>query len=134
MRSRVRWMVCSTSPTRRGQAVRTVFSAPEIHYKRDAETASHWGLQGSASLHDKDLVLTVVNPSVSESREVEFVIRQAKIKSASATVLTHSDIHAHNTPAEPNAVVPKDQSMAKGTISRFVFPPASVTKLVMTLS
>jgi alpha-N-arabinofuranosidase len=118
-----------------GQAVRTVFSAPEIHYKRDAETASHWGLQGSASLHDKDLVLTVVNPSVSESREVEFVIHQAKIKSASATVLTHSDIHAHNTFDQRTVVTPQTKTV-EPTQGALVYnlPPASVTKLSLALA
>ena len=118
-----------------GQAVRTVFFAPEIHYKRDAETASHWGLQGSASLHDKDLVLTVVNPSVSESREVEFVIHQAKIKSASATVLTHSDIHAHNTFDQRTVVTPQTKTVepAQGALV-YDLPPASVTKLSLALT
>jgi alpha-N-arabinofuranosidase len=118
-----------------GQAVRTLFSCPEIHYQRDAETASHWGLQGSASLHDKDLVLTVVNPSVSESREVEFVIHQAKIKSASATVLTHSDIHAHNTFHQRTVVAPQTKTVEppQGALVHNL-PPASVTKLSLALA
>ena len=36
-----------------GQALRTIFSAPAINYDRDGKPASFWGLQGSASLHDK---------------------------------------------------------------------------------
>jgi alpha-N-arabinofuranosidase len=118
-----------------GQAVRTLFSCPEIHYQRDAETASHWGLQGSASLHGKDLVLTVVNPSVSESREVEFVIHQAKIKSASATVLTNSDIHAHNTFDQRTVVTPQTKTVEppQGALV-YNLPPASVTKLSLALA
>jgi alpha-N-arabinofuranosidase len=61
-------------------------------------------------------------------------VRGATIQSASATVLTDRDIHAHNSFAEPDAVVPKDQPLVKGPLSKFVFPPASVTKLVMSLS
>ena len=45
-----------------GQALRTIFSAPAVNYDRDGKPASFWGLNGSASLHDKELVLTVVNP------------------------------------------------------------------------
>jgi alpha-N-arabinofuranosidase len=118
-----------------GQAVRTVFSAPEIHYQRDAQTASHWGLQGSASLHDKNLVLTVVNPSVSESREVEFVIHQAKIKSAGATLLTNSDIHAHNTFDQRTVVTPQTKSIEpmQGALV-YDLPPASVTRLSLVLA
>jgi len=118
-----------------GQAVRAVFSAPEIHYKRDTESASHWGLQGSASLHDKDLIVTIVNPSVRESREVEVVLHQAKIKSATATVLTHSDIHAHNTFDQRTVVTPQTKSieLTQGALA-YTFPPASVTKLSLSLA
>jgi alpha-N-arabinofuranosidase len=118
-----------------GQAVRSIFSAPEIHYDRDAKPASFSALNGSASLRDKDLVLTVVNPSVSEPRETEIAIRQAKIKSSTATVLTHSDIHAHNTFDQRSIVAPQTNSLkpAQGTFA-YTFPPASVTKLSLNLA
>ena len=54
-----------------GQALRTIFSCPTVNYDRDGKPATFWGLKGSASLRDKALTLTVVNPHVSESREVE---------------------------------------------------------------
>ena len=54
-----------------GQALRTMFSAPSVNYDRDGKPASFWGLQGSASLHDKELVLTVMNPHVSATRKLE---------------------------------------------------------------
>jgi alpha-L-arabinofuranosidase len=118
-----------------GQSVRSVFSAPEIHYDRDAKPASFWALNGSASLHDKDLILTVVNPSVSEPREAEILIRQAKIKSATATVLTHSDIHAHNTFDQSSVVAPQTKTLepTQGALI-YSFPPASVTKLTLNLA
>ena len=71
-----------------GQALRTMFSAPSVNYDRDGKPASFWGLQGSASLHDKELVLTVVNPHVSATRETEIGIRGASLKSGTATTLT----------------------------------------------
>src|SRR5208282_2974934 len=80
-----------------GQALRTIFSAPTVDYDRDGKPASFWGLKGSASLRDKELTLTVVNPHVSESKEAEIAVRGAALQSGSATVLTNSDIHAHNT-------------------------------------
>src|SRR5260370_20516469 len=80
-----------------GQAVRSVFTAPAIHYERDGKPASFWALNGSPSLHNKSLVLTVPNPSVSDARETQLVLHSAKIKSATATVLTHSYTHPHNT-------------------------------------
>jgi alpha-N-arabinofuranosidase len=118
-----------------GQGVRTIFSAPTITYDRDGKPASFWGLKGSASLHDKELTLTVVNPHVSETRETEIAVRDAGLKSGSATVLTHSDIHAHNTFDQRQVVVPQTQSLEiKGRTLNYTFPPASVTKLALTLS
>src|SRR5450432_3391718 len=64
-----------------GTALRTMFSAPTVQYDRDGKPASFWGLKGSASLRDKELTLTVVNPHVSDSREVEILIRGAVPKS-----------------------------------------------------
>jgi alpha-N-arabinofuranosidase len=118
-----------------GQGLRTMFSAPTIEYDRDGKPASFWGLKGSASLRDKELTLTVVNPHVSDSREVEILIRGAVPKSGSATVLTNSDIHAHNTFDQRQVVVPQTKPVeTTGRMINYIFPPASVTKLALTLS
>ncbi len=118
-----------------GQGLRTIFSAPTIEYDRDGKPTSFWGLKGSASLRDKELTLTVVNPHVSDSREVEIVIRGAAPKSGSATVLTNSDIHAHNTFDQTHVVVPQTKPVeAMGRTINYIFPPASVTKLALTLT
>ena len=118
-----------------GQALRTIFSAPSVNYDRDGKPASFWGLKGSASLHDKELVLTVVNPHVSATRETKIGIRGASLKSGSATTLTHSDIHAHNTFAERNVDQSSDQDarVYRGKSLTYSFPPASVTKLTLSL-
>ena len=120
-----------------GQALRTIFSTPAINYDRDGKPASFWGLKGSASLNDKEkeLVLTVVNPHVSEARETEIGVRGGTLKSGTATTLTHSDIHAHNSFAERDVVSPKTATIEdiKGRTLSYNFPPASVTKLVLTL-
>jgi alpha-L-arabinofuranosidase len=118
-----------------GQGLRTIFSAPTIDYDRDGKPASFWGLRGSASLRDKELTLTVVNPSVSDAREAEIVIRGGALKSGSATVLTDSDIHARNTFEDRKHIVPETKSMeVSGRSLNYSFAPASVTKLALTLS
>jgi alpha-L-arabinofuranosidase len=118
-----------------GQGLRTIFSAPTIDYDRDGKQASFWGLKGSASLRDKELTLTVVNPHVSGPRDTQITVRGAKLKSASATVLSHPDIHAHNTFDQRNVVTPKEQSAEiKGDVLNFRFPAASVTKLAVQLA
>ncbi len=118
-----------------GQALRTIFSAPAIQYDRDGKPASFWGLRGSASLREKNLILTVVNPHVSQPREAEISLRGAGLRSGSATVLNNSDIHAHNTFEHRDAVTPQTKNLdIKGRMLTYVFPPASVTKLALTLT
>jgi alpha-L-arabinofuranosidase len=117
-----------------GQALRTIFSSPTVNYDRDGKPASFWGLRGSASLHERELVLTVVNPHVTEERETEIGIRGASLKSGTASTLTNSDIHAHNTFEQRNVVSPQTMALDfKGRVLTYRFPPASVTKLALTL-
>ena len=117
-----------------GQALRTVFSSPQVNYDRDGKTATFWGLKGSASLQGKQIVLTVVNPHVREARPVELGIRGASIKSASVSTLSDSDIHAHNTFDHPNTVVPQAKELRlAGRVADVTVPPASVTKLELLL-
>ena len=117
-----------------GQGIRTEVSSSSISYDRDGKPASFWGLKGSASLHEKEIILTVVNPSVSDPRETEIIIRNARIRSAVATTLTHSDIHAHNTFDQKEVVTPqtKPVELSPGALIH-TFPPASVTKLSLKL-
>jgi alpha-N-arabinofuranosidase len=118
-----------------GQAIRTVISAPTANYARDGKPASFWGLNGSASLRDKDLVLTIVNPHVSETRETEIAVRGGAISSATATVLTSSDLHARNTFEQKNELVPQVKELvATGRTLTLQVQPASVTKLVLSLN
>jgi alpha-N-arabinofuranosidase len=118
-----------------GQALRTIFSSPAIEYDRDGKQASFWGLKGSASLRDRELTLTVVNPNVSHTSECEIVVRGATLKSGSATELTNSDIHAHNTFEQKHVVVQETKAVeVHGGALHYVFPTASVTKLALTLA
>ena len=118
-----------------GIALRTIFSVPNLRYDRDGKPASFWGLKGAASLQDRQLVLTVVNPDVKVARETEIGIRGASIQSGSVTTLTHSDIHAHNTFEQRNVVTPQSKTLeVKGRVLMYTFPPASVTKLSVALA
>jgi len=117
-----------------GQGLRTIFSSPTVNYDRDGKPASFWGLKGSASLHDKDLVLTVVNPHVTEARETEIGVRGASLKSGVTSTLTNSDIHAHNTLEQHDVVAPQTKTLDfKGRVLTYSFPPASVTRLALML-
>ena len=118
-----------------GEALRTVFSAPNVHYDRDGQSASYWGLKGSASVRDKNLTITAVNPSTNEPRLAEIALRGAIIQEASMRFLSNADIHAHNDFEQREVVVPQMKSLnMSGGILVVEFPPASVVALNIHLS
>jgi alpha-N-arabinofuranosidase len=117
------------------EAVRAVFSAPEVQYDRDGKRATFFGLNGSASLRGKDLLLTVVNPDAKDPRETTISLAGGAASSASARMLAASDFHACNSFANREAVVPHSAEVAvrNGTITH-VFAPASVTAMAIHLA
>jgi alpha-N-arabinofuranosidase len=118
-----------------GQALRTIFSAPNVQYDRDGQSASFWGLRGSASMRDKNLTITAVNPNTSESRLAEISLRGATVKEASMRFLSNADIHAHNTFEQRDVVVPQTKPLSLSAGSLVVeFPPASVAALTIQLN
>lgn len=118
-----------------GESLRTIFSAPSAHYDRDGKPAIFWGLNGSASLHGRDLFLTVVNPHTTQSRESEITIRGGSPISATATTLSNPDIHARNTFENREIVVPqKNESIVRNGTVIHTFPAASVTALSIRLT
>jgi alpha-N-arabinofuranosidase len=117
------------------KAVRAEFECPPVTYTRDNEQASFWGLKGAASVRDKDLTISVVNPDVGRSREAQINLGDGVAVSAKVTVLTNADIHAHNTFENPDAVRPHSQELkVSGSELRFTFAPASVTLLQVKMA
>jgi alpha-N-arabinofuranosidase len=119
-----------------GQSVRTMVSAPRIGYQRVNAAGSLWGLGGSASIKDRTLTLTVVNPHVSDARDTEIAIRGAAPAGVRATTIAAGQLAAHNTFEQPRAVEPRETSAGPIAGGTFVhrFPPASVTRLTITLT
>lgn len=116
-----------------GQAVRTAWLAqplgpsPARHPQLNA-------LSGSCSLHDRQVVLTIVNTHHSAELETEIAVRGASIQAGSARTLASGDIHAHNSFEHPDAVEPKETTVgAAGKVLTHKFPPASVTRLQLEL-
>ena len=106
--------------------------APEISF---GAGKTLWGLAGSASLHGKTLVITVVNPHASDPRVADISLRGGAAKSAQVTVLTAPDIHAHNDFDHPDSVAPKTEpANVSGARFTWTFKPASVTKLEIELA
>jgi alpha-N-arabinofuranosidase len=106
-----------------------------VQYDRDGKPATFWGLNGSASLHDKDLLVTVVNPHTARACETEVVLRGGSANSATAVTLSHADIHARNTFDNREAVAPQNkESVVRNGIVFHTFPAASVTALCIRLA
>jgi len=116
-------------------AVRTLVSAPRVPHLRDGKPASFWGLNGSASVKDRQVVVTAVNPSASDARETEIVVRGAAIASARATVLTAGVMNAHNSFETPDVVKPAEAPIrVVGGSAIITLPPMAVGKVEIALA
>ncbi len=118
------------------RAVRIVPSASPVTWTDgQKQERSLWGLNGSASLANGTLTLTVTNPHLTEPRETEIAVRGRAVRSARATTLGARDVHDHNTFEAPRTVMPTAAQDVSATGSAFVyrFPAASVTKLELTV-
>src|SRR5690348_349837 len=117
------------------QAMRTLCSAPRIGWtdgqgtKRDLS-----GLAGSASLREHTLNLTVTSPSLTEARDAEIAVRGGAVRAARATTLAARSVHDVNSFDRPDAVTPATADLpAAGAVIAYRFPPASVTRLELSL-
>jgi alpha-N-arabinofuranosidase len=120
---------------RDGTSLRTAVDCPELDAGTAGQPARLRGLGASASLHGRQLVLTAVNPSVTEPRETEIEVRGARIETARALVLSGDRIQAHNSFDHPHAVTPRSgEANPSGGRLVFSFPPASVVRLVCELA
>jgi alpha-N-arabinofuranosidase len=80
-------------------------------------------------------VLTIVNPDTNNAQETQITVNGSRISNVQATVLTSSDIKAHNTFEQPNALKPSQAAVtATGSPLVYSFAPASVTKLEFDLA
>ena len=97
------------------------------------------GLSGSASIstsgNGKQLTLTVVNPHLDQPLTTEITVSGASIASYTGTVLSETDVHAHNDFDHPNAVHPRPATIGQpiGGHVLHTFPATSVTTLQLTL-
>jgi len=117
------------------QSVRTLVSAPRVSWQaRDGHRDGFWGLNGSASRRGREVTLTVTNASLTETRETEIAVRGATVNLVRTTTLAAGNVHEVNTFEHPDAIQPVT---AVGTVPAaggvYRFPPASVSRLAMTL-
>lgn len=118
------------------QSLRVNFSSPQVHYQRNGKPTTLAGLLGSASMLGKTVTITATNPDLKESKLTEIALRgSARIASAEASVLTDTDMHAHNTFEQPNAVQTKKLAVeVQGDRVNATIPPASVSRITIQLA
>ena len=118
------------------RSVVTEVSAPRHSWTRaDKSTGDMWTLNGSASVKGDGVTLTVTNASMTEPRETEIAVRGGgAVRAIQATSLTANSVHDVNSFEHPNAITPSTAHVAvpRGSLV-YTFPPASVTKLHLTL-
>ena len=119
----------------RGKSLRMIVSSPRAAYTRNGQPASMRALNGSASLQERRLTLTVTNSDLRNVREAEIALRGATVKDMSAITLTSSDIHAHNSFENSRNVEPRAIGMTRvANPLVYIFSPASVTRLDVDLA
>jgi alpha-N-arabinofuranosidase len=117
-----------------GRAVRCIISAADIQYTWDDKPADMPGLSSSSSLKGNLLTVTVTNPAFDAPQTAEIALRGGRIQNISAAVLAAKDVHAHNSFENPRSVEPSTMTLAaSGPVIVHTFPPASVTKLEVTI-
>lgn len=119
-----------------GQAVRTLFTAAPASHAENGRSVSLPGLAGSASVHDKRLVLTVTNTDPNNAREATIALRDAKPGAGRITTLVADSIQTVNSFDRPDAVRPSERDLSPRADGRLVvtFPAASVTKIELGLA
>lgn len=84
-------------------------------------------VQGSASLHDRTLCITLVNSHPSEPADVEIGIAGGRMRSAQMVTLSADDIHDHNTFEQPDKVTLGPAKSVDGSV--VTLRPASICRI-----
>ena len=118
------------------KALRMVVLAPAVSHTYGTRTVTLAGLSGSASMRDRQVVVTVTNPDPKEPRDAAVTVRGAAIARATAVVLSAASIQDVNSFDAPERIRPLDAKAGTPRDGRLThtFPPASVTRLQLELA
>lgn len=127
--------------TEKGKVIRTptyhVYDLYKNHQgARSVRLESAGDLNISASLKQTTLTLTAVNTKISRPMEMQINLRGSSAMLVRQTVLTDSDIHAHNTFENPARLSPQEPQVLplRGDSFTYTFAPQSLTRLEMSLA
>ncbi|MCP5118678.1 MAG: hypothetical protein GY953_48325, partial [bacterium] len=94
-----------------------------------------FSLDGSASVKDGKLALTLVNPSLDDDVTTAIRLTGAGAREARGRVLTHSDPHAANSFDSPDEVKPAELPVtATGSELRARIPKNSIASIEVQLA
>ena len=121
-------------PHQGAKAVRIAVDAPSIPFRVGNKELTLFGVAGSASVRDKTLTLTLVNPHASESTVAKVKLKGGSARSVRRTILTHADPAAHNTFENPNELTPQSNDVdVSGPGLTLELPSKSITRWDITL-
>jgi alpha-L-arabinofuranosidase len=127
--------------TENGKIIRTptyhVYDLYKNHQgARSVRVESASTLDASASLKGSTLTLTVVNQKIGRPAETQIKLSGASAILVRQTLLTHSDITAHNTFDSPLNLVLSEPIVLpqRGEMLNYTFAPQSITRLEMSLA
>lgn len=93
------------------------------------------GLYGSASIKDRMVTVTITNPSVDTPVSARIRVKSSSVTESRGTVLTHSDMTARNTFAQPDQVRPVPLPITvRANGAGLTLPPRSVASLELRLA
>src|SRR5579884_276717 len=118
-----------------GQALRSMFAAPDLSYSAGGQTKGVLRLAGAASRTGSTVTITAAHTHLTEPLDTRILLAGGTVKSARAQVLTGPEIHAHNDFADPDRVRPASAPVdASGGELRMRIPAASVVKIQAELA
>ncbi len=126
-------------PHQGARSVRVNFETNTVRFAVGAEGREMPVLSGSASVRGATAVLTVVNVNAADPVEAEIGLGGRTFSECRTTVLTHEDLSAHNTFADPEAVSPRVPAATSAPAAgspvglTHTFLAASVTRLEIRL-
>ncbi len=118
-----------------GRLAAMQIKAPEFDAPTKTGSAKMAALTGSASVTSQRLTITVTNPSLENAVQTRIRIEGARLQEARGRVLTHNDMEAANTFAEPEKVMTSEFAVSqRGEEITLKVPPKAVVAIEARVS
>jgi len=116
-----------------GRAVRIeIDESPAATFAAGGEKRTMPALAGSASIKGSTLTLTLTHAHARHPLDVSIDVRGGRaVKPIETRLLTHEDLHAHNTFDAPDTVTPAATRAHDDAEPVHTLPPASVIRLTL---